>query len=252
MIKIQHLSKRFGRLRVLRGIDLEIPRGRVTSIVGPNGAGKTTLIKCLLGLTRPDSGRIYVDGHSLNGDWMYRSRIGYMPQHAHFPENLTGREIISMISDVRGVGVATGSEMVDRLDLVTDLDKPFSTLSGGTKQKISAVVAFLFRPDLLILDEPTAGLDPLASSVLKDRILEERETGRTVVLTSHIMTEVEELSDRIVFLLDGNVYFDGDVTVLKQETGQNRLERAVASLLSHIQGTAVASSREALSSVVAA
>jgi Cu-processing system ATP-binding protein len=252
MIQIQGLSKQFGRLQVLRGVDLEIPRGRVTSIVGPNGAGKTTLIKCLLGLTRPDSGRISVDGNSLNGDWMYRSRIGYMPQHAHFPENLTGREIIGMIADVRGVGVAPGTDMVDHLDLVTELDKPFSTLSGGTRQKISAAVAFLFRPDLLILDEPTAGLDPLVSSVLKDRILEERESGRTVVLTSHIMSEVEELSDRIVFLLDGNVYFDGDVTVLKQETGESRLERAVASLLLRIRDRALASSRNVLSSVAAA
>ncbi len=252
MIHIQQLRKQFRDMQVLRGIDLEIPRGRVTSIVGPNGAGKTTLIKCLLGLTRPDSGQISVNGHTLNGDWLYRSRIGYMPQHAHFPENLTGREIIGMITDVRARTVAQATDLIADLDLEPELDKPFSTLSGGTRQKISAVVAFLFRPDVLILDEPTAGLDPLASSVLKDRIREERGSGRTVLLTSHIMTEVEDLSDRIVFLLDGKVYFDGEVELLKQETGQNRLERAVATLLSRLQDQTRTSPRVVLSSVVAA
>ena len=252
MIQIQRLSKQFGSLQVLRGIDLEIPRGRVTSIVGPNGAGKTTLIKCLLGLTRPDAGQISVDGHLLNGDWMYRSNVGYMPQQAHFPENLSGREIIDMITDVRGCSEAPGAHLLSDLDLEPELDKPFSTLSGGTRQKISAVVAFLFHPDILILDEPTAGLDPLASSVLKDRILEERESGRTVVLTSHIMTEVEELSDRIVFILDGRVYFDGDVLLLKRETGQNRLERAMATLLSRLKHRTLEPSRDPFSSVAAA
>ncbi len=239
MITIRNLTKRFGKLPVLKGLDLEIPAGSVTSIVGPNGAGKTTLVKCLLGLTRPNTGEIDVLGHRLNGDWSYRKHIGYMPQQAHFPENLTGSEIIRMIADIRGASVDEREPLIGDLGLESELDKPFQTLSGGTRQKISAVVAFLFRPQLLILDEPTAGLDPVASSVLKDRILEERAAGRTVILTSHIMTEVEELSDRIVFLLDGRVRFEGEVAALKEETGQPQLERAVARLLSHLKGDQV-------------
>ena len=236
MIEINNLTKRFGRVPVLQGVNLRIPEGCVTSIVGPNGAGKTTLIKCLLGLTRSDAGEISVDGHRLNGDWMYRSAIGYMPQHAHFPGNLTGREIMRMISDLRGQPNSPDQSLIAELNATDDLDKPFQTLSGGTRQKLSAIIAFLFRPTILVLDEPTAGLDPVSSSVLKDRILREREAHRTVVLTSHIMSEVEELSDRIVFLLDGRVYFDGPLDELKQHTGQSRLERAVAHLLSGLDG----------------
>ncbi|NNE48278.1 MAG: ABC transporter ATP-binding protein [Rhodothermales bacterium] len=252
MIEIGELTKTFGKLPVLRGVDLRIPQNCVTSIVGPNGAGKTTLIKCLLGLTRPDSGVISVDGHQLNGDWAYRSEIGYMPQHAHFPENLTGREIIRMITDLRGRNDLPDSTLLDQFELESDLDKPFQTLSGGTRQKVSAVIAFLFEPKVLILDEPTAGLDPVASSVLKDRILQEREAGRTIILTSHIMSEVEELSDRIVFLLDGAVYFDGQVKDLKEQTGQSRLERAVAQLLTRLRENTDPSSLDMVSTVAAA
>jgi Cu-processing system ATP-binding protein len=252
MIEIQNLTKRFGKLPVLRGVNLRIPDGCVTSVVGPNGAGKTTLIKCLLGLTRPDGGEIEVDGSRLNGDWSYRSTIGYMPQHAHFPGNLTGQEIIRMIRDLRGTTGDASLSLVDELDLTGELDKPFQTLSGGTRQKISAVVAFLFYPRILILDEPTAGLDPISSSVLKDRIARERDANHTVVLTSHIMSEVEELSDRLVFLLDGHVCFDGPVDRLKEQTGESRLERAVARLLSGLRERGATMSSEFIIPVVAA
>ena len=239
MIEIGGLEKRYGRLHVLRGIDLRVARGRVTAVVGPNGAGKTTLIKAVLGLTRADAGRIAVDGLALDGGVDYRARIGYMPQIARFPENLTGAELLGMLKELRGAGgapagappTAVDEELVDRFRLGEQLGKPLRTLSGGTRQKVNAAMAFLFRPDLLILDEPTAGLDPVSSGVLKDKILAERSAGRTVVLTSHVMGELEELADDVAFLLDGRVRFAGPIEELKGTTRQRTLERAVAHIM---------------------
>jgi len=229
MIRVQGLSKRYGRLQVLDHLSLEIPEGRVTAVLGPNGAGKTTLIKSILGLVRPEEGVIVLRGETLNGDCEYRRHIGYMPQIARYPENLTGREIIRMIRGLRnGNGGEVDERLVEGLGVGPELDKPFRTLSGGNRQKVSAVLAFLFRPEILFLDEPTAGLDPISSSVLKDRILAEREEGRTIVLTSHVMSEVEELADSVVYLLDGKVRFDEPVRSLLASTGEPTLERAIA------------------------
>lgn len=231
MIHISNLYKRFGSVQVLRSVDLPVTRGRVLAIVGPNGAGKTTLIKAVLGLTRPDSGRITMDGEDVVGADAYRSRIGYMPQIARFPENLTGAELVRMLRDLRGKDVELDTELVDRFALAESLDKPLRVLSGGTRQKVNAAMAFLFSPDLLILDEPTAGLDPLASSILKDKILAERGEGRTVMVTSHIMSELEELADDVAFMLEGRVAFIGTLDELKRITGQVTLERAIATMM---------------------
>ncbi len=237
MIDIIGIEKSFGRLRVLRGLDLRIERGTVTAIVGPNASGKTTLIKAILGLIKPDGGHIVFDGVTLNGAWNYRERIGYMPQLARFPDNLSAREVIDMLKDLRGRPDDLDEELLTAFDLDAELGKPLRTLSGGTRQKISAVVAFLFRPDVLILDEPTAGLDPVASSILKDKILRQRDAGTTFILTSHIMSEIEELADNVAFLLDGTVHFAGSTTEVKATTGQPRLERAIAHLLTLQKGT---------------
>jgi Cu-processing system ATP-binding protein len=232
VIEFQGIRKRFGRLDVLRGIDLEIGRGEVTAILGPNGAGKTTLIKSLLGLVRPDAGRIILDGEPLAADGAYRSRIGYMPQIPRYPENLAVREIFEMIEDLRGGrDEDRDRELMEAFDLERQFEKPFKTLSGGNRQRVSASLAFLFRPDVLVLDEPTAGLDPLASSTLKDKVLAERRAGRTVILTSHVMSEIEELADRVVYLLDGRIHFDESVDALLAKTGEPNLERAMARMM---------------------
>lgn len=231
ILRIDGLTKRFGTLPVLQHVSVAIARGRVTAILGPNGAGKTTLIKTLLGLTRKDGGRIELDGHTVNGDPNVRAAIGYMPQIARFPENLTGAELMEMLVDLRGPGATLDRSLVELFSLGADLMKPLRTLSGGTRQKVNAVLAFLFSPSLLVLDEPTAGLDPIASGVLKDKIREERERGRTFILTSHVMTELEELADEIVLLLDGSVRFAGSLRDLTARTKQINLERAVAQLM---------------------
>jgi Cu-processing system ATP-binding protein len=226
------VRKRFGRLEVLRGIDQTLEPGRITAIVGPNAAGKTTLIKLILGLVRPGPGSVVeVDGIAVNGDPSYRRRIGYMPQAAQFPEQLTGHEVLHLLTGLRGQHEGLDEELIERFKLAPSLDRPVRTLSGGTRQKLNAVVAFLFRPSLLILDEPTAGLDPVAAGILKDKVLRAPAQGTTVVLTSHLMSEVEELAQDLIFLLDGSVAFRGTVTGLLQQSGESRLERAIGRLL---------------------
>lgn len=231
MIEISGLGKRYGKLTVLRSIDLAIRRGRVTAIVGPNSAGKTTLIKIILGLARADHGCVFLDGVPVGDDSSYRARIGYMPQIARFPENLSAAELIVMLTDLRGPGATLDEELLNHFELGAQLAKPLRTLSGGTRQKVNAVLAFLFSPDLLILDEPTAGLDPVSSSVLKDKILADRNNGRTFILTSHMMSELEELADDVAFLLDGRLCFSGPVEDLKRSTSQESLERAIAHVM---------------------
>jgi Cu-processing system ATP-binding protein len=231
MIEITGLDKHFGAVHVLRALDLHIARGRVTAIVGPNGAGKTTLLKSLLGLVHPDAGSIRIKDTMVNGDVRYRAGIGYMPQIVRFPENLSGRDLIALLTHLRGAAVAPDEELISAFALGEHLSKPVRTLSGGTRQKINALLAFLFQPELLVLDEPTAGLDPLSSSLLKDRILAERGAGATVILTSHIMNELEELADDVAFLVDGRVAYIGTLFDLKHMTNQSNLERAIAVMM---------------------
>lgn len=231
MIGVRGLSKRFGRLQVLNGVDLDVARGEVTAIVGPNASGKTTLNKIVLGLVRRDSGEVHFDGKPVNGDADYRSRIGYMPQIARFPENLCGNDVVRMLTDLRGPRHTRDEELIELLALGPVLQTPLRVLSGGTRQRINAALAFLFKPDLLILDEPTAGLDPISSSFFKDKVLRERQGGRTVIVTSHVLSELEEMADRVAFLLDGAIRFHGTAQELKASTGQYTLERAIAHLM---------------------
>ena len=232
MIALRGVTKRFGKLEVLRSLDLEIRPGHVTAVVGPNAAGKTTLIKTILGLTRPDAGEVLLDGTPTGGDPAYRARIGYMPQSARFPDHLTGTELLAFMADLRGAPAESlDRELVDRFALERELQKPLRTLSGGTKQKINAVIAFLFDPDLLILDEPTAGLDPVSSGILKNKISRSCAAGKTFILTSHIMSELEALADDVAFLLDGRIRYAGALHDLKHSTREFTLERAIAKLM---------------------
>jgi Cu-processing system ATP-binding protein len=233
VIEIRALSKRFGAHDVLRGIDLTVTPARITGIVGPNGAGKTTLIKTILGLTRPDAGEVILDGRPVDPirDGSYRARIGYMPQIARFPENLSAAELFAMLRDLRGDSRPVDHNLVRSFGLYEHFEKPLRTLSGGTRQKVNAALAFAFSPDLLILDEPTAGLDPVASGLLKETIAAQRELDRTVLITSHIMSELDELCDDVVFLLEGRIRYAGSVHDLKLRTRQFSLERAIAAMM---------------------
>ena len=230
-VEIVGLRKRYGRSQVLAGLDAVIRRGRVTALVGPNAAGKSTLLKCILGLVRPDAGTIDIDGVQVTSDPAYRRAIGYMPQRAAFPDNLTGDEVIALLRRVRGPEAAIDFELIDRFGLGGELRKRIHTLSGGTRQKLNAVAAYLFRPSLVILDEPNAGLDPMANGLLKQKIADATRLGSTHLITSHVLSELEELADDVLFITDGRVRFSGSLDVLRESTGERRLERAVGSLM---------------------
>ena len=231
MISVQNLVKDFGKNKVLKSINLSIDEGKVTAIVGPNGSGKTTLIKSILGLVRPTSGIIEVDGIELKDDYLYRNKIGYMPQIARYPENLTGNEIITLIKSIRESNEYNDKEILLSLKLFPEMEKPFKNLSGGTKQKISALIAFAFNPKIIILDEPTAGLDPISSSYFKDLVMRQKKQSKTIILTSHLMNEVQELADEIVFLLEGEIKFKGTIKSLLEDKKESKLERAIAELM---------------------
>ena len=231
MITAHGIHKAFASRPILRGVDLVVPRGEITAIIGPNAAGKTTFNKMVLGLVRPDAGDLRMNGHRINGSAAYRAQIGYMPQAAHFPENLRAADIIALLTDLRGGAPERDDELIDTLSLAPVLQTPMRVLSGGTRQRINAALAFLFRPELLILDEPTAALDPVSSSTLKDKIRSARARGTTFLITSHVLSELEELADRVIFLLDGGIRFAGRPNDLMREAGETNLERAAARLM---------------------
>jgi Cu-processing system ATP-binding protein len=231
MIEIRNLEKSFGELQVLKGMNLEIPKGQATGIVGPNGAGKTTLIKTILGLVKPGSGEITVNGIKLNGNFDYRKDIGYMPQVARYPENMKVSELFSFIKGLRDQEPVYEEELIDQFALRTELDKPLRTLSGGNRQKVGATLSMMFDPQILFFDEPTAGLDPRSSHKFKQRVQKEKENGKTVIITSHIMSELEQLVDHVIFILDGKIRYYGTMKALLEESKEERLEAAIARMM---------------------
>ncbi|WP_339840936.1 ABC transporter ATP-binding protein [uncultured Maribacter sp.] len=229
MIHIKGLQKKFGKNIVLSDLDLTIEKAGVFAILGPNGSGKTTLIKSVLGMVVPDKGSISVMGEPIKKNWKYRKEIDYLPQIANFPGNLKVYELIRMIKDLRQ-SPSNEERLIELFKLEPFLDKKLSTLSGGTKQKVNIVLAFMFDSPLLILDEPTTGLDPASLIHLKNLIREQKEMKKTVLITSHIMQFVAEVSDVIVYLLEGDIYFKGTIEELKTKTGQTDLEHAIAAI----------------------
>lgn len=231
MIEFKNLHKKFGKLTVLNGLDLSINKGGIFAILGPNGSGKTTLIKCLLGMVIPNKGEISFDNQSVLKKWEYRNNLNYLPQIANFPPNLTVTELINMVKNLRPKE-SKEQELIELFGLNDFLNKKLGNLSGGTKQKVNIVLTFMFDSDLIILDEPTTGLDPIALIHLKELIQKEKNNGKTVLITTHIMSVVDELADEIVFLLDGKIYFKGSIDALKEQTKNDNLEHAIANLIS--------------------
>ena len=232
MIRIEHISKRFRKLQVLENISVSFEKGQVVSLIGPNGSGKTTLIKSILGMVKPDSGKIFVDEQLINGDPSYRSKIGYMPQIGRYPDNMKVGQLFDMLKNIRNTGSnQTDEALIEKFELEKIFDKPMRTLSGGTRQKVSAAVAFLFNPSILILDEPTAGLDPLASEILKEKIIEEKKKGKLILITSHILSDLDELTTHIMYMQEGKMQFFKDIEALQEETGELRLGKAIARIM---------------------
>ncbi len=232
MIRIENLEKRFKKLQALNDINALFNSGQVVSLIGPNGSGKTTLIKCILGMVKADSGCIYVNGKQINGDPSYRSGIGYMPQIGRYPDNMKVGQLFKMMKNIRKVPDAElDTDLLIKFNLVSIFEKPMRTLSGGTRQKVSAAFAFYFNPDILILDEPTAGLDPLSSEILKEKIMQEKKRNKLILITSHILSDLDELTTHVMYLQEGKMIFLKDIESLRQETGEDKLGKAIAGIM---------------------
>ncbi|MFZ9387944.1 MAG: ABC transporter ATP-binding protein [Chitinophagaceae bacterium] len=241
MIQIDHINKRFKKLKVLKDISALFEEGQVISLIGPNGSGKTTLIKSILGMVRPDSGTIRVNGQLINGHPAYREHIGYMPQIGRYPDNMKVMQLFRMLQNIRRFpDEKTDRELFRLFELEKISEKPMRTLSGGTRQKVSAALAFFFNPSILILDEPTAGLDPLSSEMLKEKIRLEKKKGKLILITSHILSDLDELTSHVMYLEEGAVQFFRDLQTLQAETGEQRLGKAIARIM---QGVSTHSTR---------
>jgi ABC-2 type transport system ATP-binding protein len=234
------LTKRYGQRMGVADLDLEVGAGEVFGYLGPNGAGKTTTIRLLLDLIRPTSGRVELFGLDSRRDSIaIRRRVGYLPGELALYERLTGYELLAHFAHLRGgVDHRRIEELAERLDL--DLSPPIKALSKGNKQKVGVVQAFMHQPDLLILDEPTAGLDPLAQTVVHELIKESRAAGRSVFLSSHVLSEVERVADRVGIIRDGRLVATEHVSVLKDKS-LHFLEARLASpppsdAFAHVEG----------------
>ena len=230
MIKIENLHKSFGGNHVLKGIDLDLDQKGITAILGPNGSGKTTLIKTILGMVIPDSGYIEYDGKDVKNQFKYRNEISHMPQIAHFPENLNSKEIISMMKNLRS-GETNDEYFIKLFGLESELPKKMRNLSGGTKQKVNFTITMMYDTPIIILDEPTTGLDPLALQNVKMHLRKLKEQGKQILITTHIMSFVEEVADNIIFLLEGKIYFKGKLSELLEKQKETKLETAIANIL---------------------
>jgi Cu-processing system ATP-binding protein len=235
MILVQNLSKKFGKLTVLKEVNVELMKGKSYALVGPNGSGKTTLIKCILGMVIPTSGVIKFNDHDIKNNWKYREEIGYMPQIGQFPANMSIGQIVDMIKNIRKNVTEFDEELIEKFKLYKIFNKRMHTLSGGTRQKVSAALSFLFNPAALILDEPTAGLDPVSVEILKEKINAEKENGKLIIVSSHILSDLDELTTEMIYLFEGQVHFNNTIASLKQETSEKKLGKAIATMISQKQ-----------------
>ena len=237
MIRVEQINKRFRKLQALDDVSALFDKGQVISLIGPNGSGKTTLIKCILGMVRPNNGKIFVDEELINGDPSYRGKIGYMPQIGRYPDNMKVGQLFKMLQHIRNADESKSDSyridnyLVEQFELKKIFEKPMRTLSGGTRQKVSAAVAFLFDPPILILDEPTAGLDPLASEILKEKILTEKKKNKLILITSHILSDLDELTTHIMYMQEGKMQFFKDIEALREDTGELKLGKAIARIM---------------------
>ena len=178
----------------------------------------------------PDSGKIIVNGEDTKDQFLYRNSIGYMPQIANYPENLKVKELFNIVKDIRNSFKNLDEELIERFKIHEIYEKYFGQLSGGYKQRVTASLAFLFDPEILILDEPTASLDPLSTEILKTKILDTKKRDKLLIISSHIISEMDELADRIVYLLDGSVKLNLTVKDIKNGSGE-RLGKAITRVL---------------------
>lgn len=232
MIRIENLSKHFSKHQVLNDISLQFNAGECVALIGPNGSGKTTLIKSILALVTIEKGEVLVQNENIRNQSAYRSDIGYMPQINRFPEHMSVNQLFNMMKSIRAEVTEYDLSLFEAFEIESMGKKKLGILSGGMRQKVSAALAFLFKPEILILDEPTAGLDPVSNEILKEKLKESKEKeNKLVLITSHILNDLDDIADRVVYLMDGSLYFDKQMSALKEETSESRLNKIIASIL---------------------
>ncbi len=230
MIQIEKLNKSFGKNHILKDISLTLESPKVVAILGPNGSGKTTLLNCLLGIVIPDSGSISIDDTPILGKHIYREDIAYLSQVAALPENLTGREYIQLMKSLKKKP-AIDSVFIEMFDLQEQLDKKMRNLSGGNRQKINITASLMHQDPIVILDEPSTGLDPLSLQRFKHYLKQRREAGDLILITTHIMSLAEEIAEEVLFILEGEIYFSGALRTLLEHHHSSTLEESIAYIL---------------------
>lgn len=229
MIELINLSKKYHKHKVLHQVGVTLENGMVAGLIGQNGTGKTTLIKCILGLTQFHEGDIKIDGESILLSPQYRNKIGYMPQIGKYPENMRISQLFDMMKEIRQAN-NLDQELYELYQLDKIKHQYLGQLSGGTIQKVSASLAFLFNPEILILDEPTAGLDPIASEILKEKINKEK-AGKIILITSHILNDLDEIASHALFLQQGSLLFFKTLAELKEKSGHQKLGKTIAEIM---------------------
>jgi len=255
VLRTQGLQKSYGKVRALRGVDLEVYGGEIFGFLGPNGAGKTTTIRCLLDLIRPDGGTARVLGIDPQADPVaVQARTGYLPGELALNDNLTAERQIRFFADMRGgkANWAFVQQLAERLEL--DLKRPIKNLSKGNKQKVGVIQALMHRPELLILDEPTGGLDPLMQHEVLSLLREAKAGGATVFFSSHIMSEVETVAERVAIIRQGKIAEVAEISALVDRGLRHatvRFKEAVdSSVLDQVPGVQVLSRDNGLNVVL--
>ncbi|MFI3296648.1 MAG: ABC transporter ATP-binding protein [bacterium] len=217
MIEIKGLTKDYGAGRGVFDLDLTIKKGEVLGYLGPNGAGKTTTIRHLLGFIKADSGSAYIDGlNTIEKRELIMRKVGYLPAETAFFDGMNGREFLDFISGMHQLSSTTfRNELIDRFEIDTNVG--LRKMSKGMKQKIALVAAFMHQPEVLILDEPTSGLDPLMQREFNELILEEKQRGATILMSSHSFDEVERTCDRIAIIRQGKLVVVEDIDTIKSK-----------------------------------
>lgn len=233
MIRIEQISKSYGKIEVLRRISVQFELGQSIAILGPNASGKTTLIKTILGMVKPDGGDIYFDGQDIQQSRLYLKQLGYMPQIGRYPDHMRVGQVIDLMQSLRASidQPIVDDDLIQEFELEDIYNKPMYTLSGGTRQKLGAALAFLFDPPVLILDEPTASLDPISREVMQEKLIQVKESGKLLIITSHILSELEDIVSHVFYLSEGQQLFFFSIEEIRHLTNEYKLSKAITKMV---------------------